>query len=51
MAPRPGRVVEELMIDEPFPRGPDFRVSQRFAQYAHQLQNSLLKVSDEASFN
>jgi NitT/TauT family transport system ATP-binding protein len=51
MAARPGRVVDELLIDEPYPRTADFRVSQRFAVCAKQLQDSLLKASgstDEA---
>lgn len=45
MAARPGRVVEQLEIDEPYPRGPQWRVSQRFAQIAEHLQDSLLKAS------
>jgi NitT/TauT family transport system ATP-binding protein len=45
MAARPGRIVEEVTIDEPYPRGPDFRVSQRFSQYAKTLQDSLLRAS------
>lgn len=45
MAARPGRVVEQFRIDEPFPRRPDFMVSPRFAQYARQLQDSLLRAS------
>ncbi|MFY9509842.1 MAG: ABC transporter ATP-binding protein [Rubrivivax sp.] len=51
MAARPGRVVEEVVIDEPYPRGPDFRVSTSFSQYAKRLQDSLLRASgntDEA---
>ncbi len=51
MAARPGRVVQELRIAEPYPRTADFRVSQRFSAYAQQLQDSLLKASgsvDEA---
>ena len=27
MAARPGRIVEEVMIDEPYPRSPEFMVS------------------------
>lgn len=50
MAARPGRVVDEVRIDEPYPRGPAFRVSQRFAEYARHLQDCLLRASDEASF-
>ena len=45
MAARPGRIVEEVAIDEPYPRGPDFRVSTRFSQYAKTLQDSLLRAS------
>ncbi|MEY8875176.1 MAG: ABC transporter ATP-binding protein [Leptothrix sp. (in: b-proteobacteria)] len=45
MAARPGRVVEQVEIDEPHPRGPAWRVSQRFAQIAEHLQDSLLKAS------
>ncbi|WP_425257804.1 ABC transporter ATP-binding protein [Rubrivivax sp. RP6-9] len=45
MAARPGRVVEEVVIDEPYPRGPDFRVSTAFSQYAKRLQDSLLRAS------
>jgi NitT/TauT family transport system ATP-binding protein len=47
MAARPGRIVEEVMIDEPYPRTADFRVSTQFSQYAKQLQDSLLMASDE----
>ena len=45
MAARPGRVVEDIAIDEPFPRSEDFRVSPSFAKYAKQLQDSLLQAS------
>lgn len=51
MAARPGRIVDEVLIDEPYPRTPDFRVSQRFAECARRLQDSLLRASgnpDEA---
>jgi len=46
MAARPGRVVEQIRIEEPFPRGPEFRVSTAFAQYAKTLQDSLLRASE-----
>jgi NitT/TauT family transport system ATP-binding protein len=45
MAARPGRIVDEVTIGEPYPRGADFRVSTAFAGYAKQLQDSLLKAS------
>jgi NitT/TauT family transport system ATP-binding protein len=46
MAARPGRIVDQVKIEEPYPRGPDFRVSTRFSQYARTLQDSLLRASD-----
>jgi NitT/TauT family transport system ATP-binding protein len=45
MAARPGRVVDEITIDEPYPRGPEFRVSTAFAGYAKRLQDSLMRAS------
>ncbi len=45
MAARPGRVVEDIAIREPFPRSEDFRVSPTFSHYARQLQDSLLQAS------
>ena len=47
MAARPGRVVEQFVIDEPHPRTADFMVSPRFAQHARRLQDSLLRASTE----
>ena len=48
MAARPGRLVDEVRIDEPYPRGPDFRVCTAFSRYAKRLQDSLLRASGEA---
>jgi len=45
MAARPGRIVEEFLIDEPYPRSTDFMVSPQFSRYAKQLQDSLMKAS------
>jgi NitT/TauT family transport system ATP-binding protein len=45
MAARPGRVVEQFHIDEPYPRSADFMVSPQFSRYAKQLQDSLLRAS------
>ena len=47
MAARPGRIVDEVSIDEPYPRGPEFRVSTAFSHYARRLQDSLLKASGD----
>jgi NitT/TauT family transport system ATP-binding protein len=48
MAARPGRVVEEVRIDEPYPRTPDFMVTPQFSRYARRLQDSLLRASADA---
>ncbi|WP_447742583.1 ABC transporter ATP-binding protein [Variovorax boronicumulans] len=45
MAARPGRVVEQFQIDEPYPRQADFMVTPEFARHAKQLQDSLLRAS------
>src|SRR6478609_4558418 len=47
MAARPGRIVEEVVIEEPYPRTPDFMVTPRFADYARRLQDSLLRASQD----
>jgi NitT/TauT family transport system ATP-binding protein len=47
MAARPGRITEEVVIDEPYPRKPEFMVTPRFAQHARHLQDSLLRASQE----
>ena len=49
MAARPGRIVDEFTIDEPYPRAADFRVSTAFSQHAKVLQDSLLNASNLAS--
>jgi NitT/TauT family transport system ATP-binding protein len=41
MGARPGRVMAELPIDEPYPRGGEFRTSARFAQSCRQLSQAL----------
>ncbi len=45
MAARPGRVVQEFQINEPYPRTAQFMVSPQFSVYAKQLQDSLLVAS------
>lgn len=47
MAARPGRVVDSIRIDAPYPRTADFMVSPEFTHYARQLQQSLLHASAE----
>ncbi|WP_038211926.1 ABC transporter ATP-binding protein [Xenophilus azovorans] len=45
MAARPGRIVEEVRIDEPYPRSEEFMVSSEFQHYAKHLQRSLRAAS------
>jgi NitT/TauT family transport system ATP-binding protein len=45
MAARPGRIVEEFQIPEPYPRHADFMVTTGFSQHAKQLQDSLMRAS------
>ena len=47
MAARPGRVVEDIAINEPFPRNDDFRVSPAFSRYAKQLQDIIFHEQHE----
>jgi len=45
MAARPGRVLKDVVIDEPHPRTDDFRVTQKFAGYAKVLSELLAEAS------
>jgi len=45
MAARPGRILAEVLIDEPHPRTDAFRVTQKFAAYAKQLSEHLAEAS------
>jgi NitT/TauT family transport system ATP-binding protein len=45
MSARPGRIVREVTIDEPFPRTDGFRVSQPFATYCRTLSEVLAQAS------
>ena len=47
MAARPGRVVDQFFIDEPYPRTDDFLVSTQFSRHAKLLQDSLLRASSD----
>ncbi|MAS26367.1 MAG: nitrate/sulfonate/bicarbonate ABC transporter ATP-binding protein [Oceanospirillaceae bacterium] len=47
MAARPGRVVADIKIDEPFPRKSEFRMTQRFSEYAMQLHEYLMDAAAE----
>ena len=41
MGARPGRIVAELRIDEPYPRSPAFRTSTRYAEACAQITRAL----------
>ncbi|MFY7805385.1 MAG: ABC transporter ATP-binding protein [Limnoraphis robusta] len=43
MAPRPGRVVADITIDQPYPRAEKFRTSQAYSQYCQQVATELSK--------
>lgn len=49
MAARPGRVVDQVLIDEPHPRTADFMVSPQFSRHAKRLQDSLLRASNDTA--
>jgi NitT/TauT family transport system ATP-binding protein len=48
MAARPGRVLETIAIDEPFPRTDAFRVSTAFAAYAQRLSRRVAEAGADA---
>jgi NitT/TauT family transport system ATP-binding protein len=45
MASNPGRVFAEFRVDEPEPRGDDFRTSARFAELSRELSKILHAAS------
>jgi NitT/TauT family transport system ATP-binding protein len=45
MAANPGRVFGEFAVDAPFPRGQDFRNSDRFARLCRDLSDLLMQAS------
>ena len=49
MAARPGRLLDEIPIDEPYPRSADYSVSPRFADHARRVQESLQRASTHSS--
>jgi NitT/TauT family transport system ATP-binding protein len=47
MSQGPGRIVDEVHIDEPQPRGDEFRMSTRFAGYCSQLSRLLAGTNSQ----
>jgi NitT/TauT family transport system ATP-binding protein len=48
MSPRPSRIVDEIAIAAPEPRGPDFRMSASFAEQSQTASAALRAVMDES---
>ncbi len=48
MSARPGRIVSEVRIDEPYPRSAQFTVSLRFSELAQQVLQHLLRGGSAA---
>ncbi|HEX7688137.1 MAG TPA: ABC transporter ATP-binding protein, partial [Burkholderiaceae bacterium] len=42
---RPGRVVAEIAVDEPYPRGPAFRTTPRFTAWCAEVSDALQRAS------
>jgi NitT/TauT family transport system ATP-binding protein len=47
MAARPGRVLTELEVDAPYPRGEDFRTSPEYAAHARRASEALKEAMGE----
>lgn len=45
MSARPGRIVAEVVVDEPYPRQPAFRTSAAFAEVCRRLSEALEQAS------
>jgi len=45
MGAKPGRINQEFLINEPYPRTPSFMVSKEFLEYSQTVQASLMKAS------
>ena len=46
MAARPGRVIADIAIDEPYPRSDAFRTTPRYAQWCVQVSQALQKAGE-----
>jgi len=45
MSGRPGRVLSQTLIDEPYPRTDEFRTSTRYARWCRELSDALAAAS------
>ena len=48
MAARPGRVIADIKIDEPYPRSDAFRTTPRYAQWCVQVSQALAHTAEHA---
>lgn len=48
MAARPGRVIDELTVDEPRPRSPEFRTSASYVDYCRRASAALERAMEAA---
>ena len=46
MAARPGRVIADLKIDEPYPRSDAFRSTPRYAQWCVEVSQALQRAGE-----
>ncbi|MEM6341870.1 MAG: ABC transporter ATP-binding protein, partial [Pseudomonadota bacterium] len=49
MAARPGRVIDELHVDAPYPRDEDFRTSAEYAAHTRRATDALHEAMGEAA--
>ncbi len=49
MAARPGRVIRELQVTAPYPRGEQFRTSAEYAEFARDASDALHQAMEEAA--
>jgi NitT/TauT family transport system ATP-binding protein len=47
MSQRPGRILDEVRIDEPHPRTDEFRLTERYAGWCRRLSGLLARSSDD----
>jgi NitT/TauT family transport system ATP-binding protein len=46
MASRPGRVIQEITVDEPYPRAEAFRTTDRYNRWCIEVSGSLAHAGD-----
>jgi len=49
MAARPGRVIQELTVNEPYPRDESFRTSPEYASAAREASDALHRAMEDVA--